>query len=192
MEPGTENFLKSLYEEKLRHKEHRNGFVIRKLFFIIALLGIGSTSIHENVNLHFLLYFVPFVAQAYDLYIFAEDFKVKRIGVFLLFKCDSTCLDEKEWEAWVSSNREPLATHASMMLTLLSLFAAGMVLYFKYRPAYFSVQFYFITGWFVAGVLATLGVYQYEKHLKAILEKTGQAASHDAYANKLLNKNLSP
>jgi len=76
-------FLNKLDEEKFKHKEHRHEFVKQKLMYIIGLFSIGSLNTGDQIDLSVLLYFVPFVALAYDVFIFSEDFKVKRSGVYI-------------------------------------------------------------------------------------------------------------
>lgn len=77
------DFLNLLYEEKLKHKEHRHEFVKHKMVFTITLFGLGSVNFNDIANAGILLYLVPFVALAFDVYILSEDFKVKRIGLFI-------------------------------------------------------------------------------------------------------------
>jgi len=133
-------FMKCLYEEKNIHKNHRFKLIQRKLLFIGALLGFGSLhSLDATLNLNFrmLLYLVPFIAIAYDIYILAEDFKVKRVGAFISRENANICPDEKLWERFVRDNREPLAAFGTILLTVLaSLFAVvlnlkGLLSYFE-------------------------------------------------------------
>jgi hypothetical protein len=126
----TEEFLQNLYEEKLKHKEHRMSFVVQKLLFTIGLFGLGSITI-PTINSDLLLYLIPFVALAYDLYIYAEDFKIKRIGIFIRNQSLTASADEQHWEQWVAQRREPLAATASFLLTLVALCAAALAIYFK-------------------------------------------------------------
>jgi hypothetical protein len=155
--PTNENrnaaFLESLYEEKLRHKDHRHTFVVQKLLFIIGLFGLGVLEIkgggEHNIlfNNGFLLYLVPFVALAYDVYIFAEDFKVKRVGLFVRTRAKMTGVDEMAWEKWVSSHREGMAERASKALTWIA-FITSIILIFLLRSTdpfnWGNSVFYFI------------------------------------------------
>ncbi|MCA9377245.1 hypothetical protein KC685_04995 [Candidatus Dojkabacteria bacterium] len=126
-------FLESLHEEKLKHKEHRVQFVKQKLLFTIGLFSIGALKQinlgGSNVELSDLLLFVPIVALAFDIYIFAEDFKVKRIGIYIFEKCNPSKA-EKNWEDWLSQpkHREKTALFASVMLTVVALIASFLVL----------------------------------------------------------------
>ena len=73
------------------------------------------------------------MAIAYDIFILAEDYKIKRIGAFLLGKCEkSLCFDEMQWELFVKNNREKWAEYGTILLTVLS-FIAATVIYLYYR-----------------------------------------------------------
>jgi len=92
------DFLNNLYEEKLLHKKNRHEYVKQKLIFIIGLFSLGSLKTIEavsKIDLSILLYFIPYVASAYDIYIAAEDFKVKRIGTFIRRDAGEQCKEEK-------------------------------------------------------------------------------------------------
>lgn len=129
------SFLDHLREEKLQHKQHRIDLVKQKLIFMVGLFGIGSIKIATlgdgaEIGVYQLLLLVPMVAFAFDIYIFAEDFKVKRVGDFILNKCEATIsLEEKKWEEWLSipQNRERLASMGSGILTFLLLIAATII-----------------------------------------------------------------
>jgi hypothetical protein len=140
-------FMKYLYEEKNIHKGHRFSLVQRKLFFIGTLLGFGSLSILRDdsyINFSILVYLVPFMAIAYDIFIFAEDYKVKRVGAFLRNKCKNTCQDEKKWESFVYNNREPLAVFGTVFLTILAFFAAVVILIINSKIDYWSIALFLI------------------------------------------------
>jgi hypothetical protein len=125
-------FMECLYKEKNIHKNHRFSLVQRKLLFIGALFGVGSISLFNDkgVNFSSIVLLVPFIALAYDIFIFAEDFKVKRIGLFIRTLCINTCRDEKDWEIFVNRNRETMARHGTTLLTFLSFAMAAIFLYF--------------------------------------------------------------
>lgn len=123
-------FLNELHEEKLRHKQHRVEFVKQKLFYTIGLFGIGSlktitSEVPSQIEFYQLFYLTPLVALAFDIYIFAEDFKVKRVGIFILSKCNPS-IEELRWEKWLSvpENRERMALVGSMILTFIILISA--------------------------------------------------------------------
>ena len=163
----SSEFLNNLYEEKIKHKEHRHQFVKNKLLFIISLFSIGSLKNiggDFNINLSILLYFIPIVALSYDVYIFSEDFKVKRIGVFIRNYCDSKCNDENKWENWltISTNRENLALIASLALTIIAFFASLMILLmFNEDPFIFNLK---LLLWFISCSLLIAIVFVYALH----------------------------
>jgi len=121
-------FLKHLREEKLAAEELRGTYILRKLAYATALLGVGSLSI-ERFKLSFLLYLVPLVAFAFDLYILAEDYSVKRFGAFLGSRSTDTL--ERRWEKWIAQNRDPFAPFAMPLLTTLLFLGAAAVIWFE-------------------------------------------------------------
>lgn len=121
-------FLSHLQNEKLKTQEVRAGFVSRKLIFTTTLLGVGTLKA-EEIYLNLLLYLVPFVTLSFDLYILAEDYSVKRIGKFLELKSASPL--EKEWERFVSKNRDPFALFSMSFLTTLLTIGAAIIIGIK-------------------------------------------------------------
>ena len=121
-------FLKHLREEKLAAEDLRGKYTLRKLAYATALLGVGSLSI-ERLDLSFLLYLVPLVAFAFDLYILAEDYSVKRFGAFLGSRSTDTL--EQHWEKWIAQNRDPFAPFAMPLLTTLLFLGAAAVIWFE-------------------------------------------------------------
>ena len=146
MDSHNVEFFKKLYEEKLKHKEHRHIFVVQKLLFIIGLFGVGmyNSKIGDKgeipLQTSLLLWLIPFVCAAYDTYIFAEDYKVKRIGLFVRMqlqkqKIKEILLEELNWEKFVSNYREPHAAKASLWLSIISSIAAALIIFFIWRPS---------------------------------------------------------
>jgi hypothetical protein len=128
-------FLEQLYNEKELHKQHRHGYVVQKLTFVTALFGLGSLAV-RGTELTPLLFLVPVVALCFDIYIFAEDYKVKRIGAFIkevkkvrVGDCVSDI--EYEWELYASRYREPFAWRASLITTVAVYIASGAVLWWR-------------------------------------------------------------
>ena len=161
MDERSRMFLNNLYEEKIRHKEHRHTFVMHKLLFTIGLFGLGTLNKFPNlassaqslgqnsIELGLLVYMVPFVATAYDIYIFAEDFKIKRIGAFIRYVCSCSCPDECRWEDWLT--REPSAIWASVGLTVLILLACVTLAYRRKADEFFYI-------WACISVILAMGV----------------------------------
>ena len=121
-------FLKHLHSEKLKAEEARTAYTLKKLAYATALLGIGSLNINiGQIDLSLILYLVPWVAFAFDLYILGEDYSVKRFGAFL--KANSPDALEQLWEKWISQNRDPFAPLAMPVLTTLLLLGAATVIW---------------------------------------------------------------
>jgi hypothetical protein len=138
--PNETEFLKHLRSEKLKAEEARTTYTLRKLAYTTTLLGLGSLNIDigqvtgtgnitavGNIHLGLLLYLAPWVALAFDLYILAEDYSVKRFGVFLWE--NSPDVLEQGWEKWVSENRDPFAPIAMPALTTLLLIGASLIIW---------------------------------------------------------------
>jgi len=127
MEESVSGFLKSLREEVIHHKDKRATFVLQKLVSVAALFGLGSGKL-GSINLPMLLFTVPFVSLALDVYISAEDYKVKRIGTFFRIYRYATPA-ERNWERFVNQHREPVAVWASLVLTAIAALASAFVLH---------------------------------------------------------------
>jgi hypothetical protein len=141
-ERKLEIFIQNLYAEISLHKSKRTTFILQKLAFITAIFGVASIQLFTNraqvdivvlpmQNL-WILYIIPIMALAYDIYIYAEDYKVKRIGAFIRTNSimqDTMCSGELEWQKYVEDGRrEPLATYATMMLTIILSLAAFLIM----------------------------------------------------------------
>jgi hypothetical protein len=119
-------FSECLRQEILHHKEKRSTFILQKLAFMTSLFGVGFLKTND-FNLYRLFYVIPLVAVAYDVFISAEDFKVKRAGMFI--RRNAICFTECElkWEIFVNTNREPWAAYASLVLTIISFLASAVI-----------------------------------------------------------------
>ena len=157
-------FLQRLRVEALHHKEKRTNFVLQKLAFVVALFGIvvlrTPTMVRTPVSLlddfYWLLYALPFVALAYDVYICAEDYKVKRIGAFFRTSTHvGAC--EREWEAYVNDRREALSAWASVFLSSVTIAAPALVLPFVLRK---GVGIWFYT-WLVSSIGSLVFLFVY-------------------------------
>jgi hypothetical protein len=98
-------FHQYLYEEKLKHKEQRFTLITTKIIFVASLFGLSSVSFaHSLGRMHYLLILVPVLCFSTDIYIKAEDYKVKRIGKFLrtiLGSTDNQRPQELMWEEFL-------------------------------------------------------------------------------------------
>jgi hypothetical protein len=111
MDKETTEFLKRLYDEIIHHKDKRATFVLQKLVAIAFLFGLGLQE-SDNYSFTNILFVVPFVSLTLDIFIFAEHYKVKRIGSFLrIYRFAS--IAERNWEKFVQAHRESGAMVAS-------------------------------------------------------------------------------
>ena len=177
-------FISHLRAEKLKAQDTRGTYTEKKLAYATALLGfgalgtnLGQLSALGSINLGLLLYLVPVVALAFDLYILGEDYSVKRIGAFLARKTTDPL--EKEWEAWAAKNRDPFAPLAMPILTSALLLASVFILWVGNSTA--TVGFWI---WLGVMVVLTWGLYGYyvlrKRRIPNIVEPTAGLSRHDA------------
>lgn len=178
-EPNATEFLKHLRSEKLKAQEARTAYTLRKLAYATTLLGLGSFNIEikpdpaiGSINLGWLLYLTPWVAIAFDLYILAEDYSVKRFGAFL--GQNSPDALEQQWEKWVSKYRDPFAPFAMPALTTLLLIAAALIIWIGEAakgPAFW--------GWLIVTSSTTWILYLFYRWLRKRAH-TGAELARDA------------
>lgn len=164
--PDATEFLKHLRSEKLKAEEARTTYTVNKLAYATALLGLGSLNIDigqiaavGQINLGYLLYLAPWVALAFDLYILAEDYSVKRFGAFL--GKNSPDALEQGWEKWVSQNRDPFAPFAMPALTTLILIGAAIIL--RVGGSAEGLTFW---AWLILTLLVTWILYLFYRRLR--------------------------
>jgi integrase len=172
MEESVSKFLESLREEVIHHKDKRATFVVQKLVSIAALFSLGSGQF-GSVNFPLLLFTVPFVSLALDVYISAEDYKVKRIGTFFRIYRYATPA-ERDWERFVNQHRERVAVWASLTLTAIAVLASAFVLYVQNSaigatniPLWPEIFW----GWAFVAAALTAGVFFYYSRLMGKLPK---------------------
>lgn len=114
-------------------KGYRHDFVLRKFAFGTVLLGAGSFTavIPKEAEFVFaqLLYLVPVIAIAFDLYILTEDYRIKRAGEFIKSKNSGSDEPEQQWEAFAHKAPNHGSTVAFSLVTLLFLIGATIVLW---------------------------------------------------------------
>ena len=191
-------FVEQLYKEKEIHKEHRHNLLIKKLIFVTSLFGIGSIGL-KFTDLIILLFFIPYVAVCFDIYIFSEDFKVKRIGYYIILLksnyyeglpkfinepifeteiAEAICYLEAYWERWVENFREPWASKASFIISLVATLIAAFLLaigvfyisienYYKYKELMLII---FIIWFLIAIFTITLVFIQYQNLMKRLFK----------------------
>jgi hypothetical protein len=177
--PRAEKFLEQLCNEKEMHKEHRHALVLRKLTFIIGLFGLGTLGF-KDISFMPLLFLVPAIALCYDVFIFAEDFKVHRIGKFVRDKArvKDKPLDvaqpfskvELDWELWLceADRREPLGYWASLVITCLASGACVAIVWRRTETPNF-VKGYLLGVWTIAVLVGIILIFRYCRNLQAKL-----------------------
>lgn len=121
-------FLTALHQEKIHTQEERADYVKAKLIFVSALFGLGSIKIGD-LTVAMLLYFIPFVAIGYDLYIHAADKSIKKIGAFLRDEPEAETSDgEKKWEQISSLCRDRSARITNTLFSTLVTIASAIYL----------------------------------------------------------------
>lgn len=161
--PGS--FIDRLYNEKELHKEQRHKHVIHKLILSSTFFGIGQFTA-DPFLLHLFLYIVPFIALVHDIYIFAEHYKVQRVGVFLRnLESPWICKEEKDWENLAHDFPEKRAKWASFGYTWMLILFTATVIYIKdVQPQNIPAEVFYI--WLVLSGAATLGVFGFSVNLK--------------------------
>ena len=120
-------FLNRMHEEKLASQKRRSEFNIKKFVFIGALFTVGAAKLPEEIDLSLILYIVPLISICFDLYILGEDYGIKRIGGFISLNYQNTI--DSNWEDWVGKKRDPFATFAVPLLSLVILVACCAILW---------------------------------------------------------------
>ena len=119
------DFLDQLRVEITEEKKKRTDFVKAKITFIVSLLGIGSISFNESLQTKFLFYILPLIGFFFDLYIWGENFGIKRAGRFIK-KSPEVSSEEKIWETSIQLHRDRYSYIAGVVSSILILFAATM------------------------------------------------------------------
>lgn len=120
-------FLKRIHDEKMESQKRRADFNIRKFIFIGALFTLGAAKLPKEFDLTLILYIVPFISLCFDLYILGEDYGIKRIGGFVKQNYEDTI--DSTWEEWVGERRDPFATFAVPLLSIIVLFSCCAILW---------------------------------------------------------------
>ena len=128
----TTPFATKLRDEIEATQKRRHDFILKKFTFGGTLLGLGSLSVPvslgKSITLAPLLYIVPLLAIAYDIYIVAEDYGIKRAGAFLRLQDVPTENSERMWERFVSRYDRSLAPFGFFIATMTFLLAASLLI----------------------------------------------------------------
>ena len=98
-----------------------------KIAFVSALLGFGGSDFKQIGSLYQALYVVPLFTTFFDLLIIGEHFSVRRVGTFL--RLCSPNDSERVYESFVGKNRDVFFKLGSVGFTLISYFAAVVLLW---------------------------------------------------------------
>ena len=168
---GAIGFLAQLRQEVLLHKEKRATFVLSKLATIVLLFVLGAVQV-DGIENRWLLYALPFVALAFDVYISAEDFRVKRVGAFLRAYADVP-RGERDWERFVSQHRAQGALATTFIVTALVALGSGGLLWAQALEtgswALFGSTWLVWAIWLVAVIALLVGVTSCHRRLIARL-----------------------
>jgi site-specific recombinase XerC len=163
---GT-GFLGQLRQEILLHKGQRATFILSKMAFVALLFALGAIQV-DGMESRWLLYALPFVALAFDVYISAEDFKVKRVGAFLRAYV-GVSRSEHDWERYVSRHRAQGMLATTFAVTVIVALGAGGVLWAQVSDAGLvavPLSSWGVWGTWLALVAALLaGAYVYHRQL---------------------------
>ena len=158
------DFLKDLRAEINATQERRSAYIHQKFLFVVGLLGVGTISVTGEIETLWVLYLAPLVAFSFDLYIYGEDFGVKRAGAFFRKASTEAPQNEKDWEQFVKKNRDPLSYLAGVFLSMLVLLGAAVGLWAQGRES----GLYWV--WIAVNLAAIVGLRLYRQRL-ARLEK---------------------
>jgi len=124
------DFLNHLRQEKLNTQKSRFEFIRLKFILVVGLFGIGNWKFTEFSENYLLLYLVPFVGFAIDLYIHGENFAIRRIGYFVreIEKCIPV---ERAWELYVDKNRDRYTRAGIYVVSILLFISTFLILQLK-------------------------------------------------------------
>lgn len=155
-------FIKSLHEEKIRTQSERAAYVTSKFAFITGLFGLGALQF-GTIDFSMLLYFIPFVAIGYDLYLRAADLSIKKIGAFLRGHPKAgTAEVEVAWEKFSASHRDRLARFASSLFTYILIIAAAAYVMVRAEGSRTTIFYIGFAAWLVVSL--TLNVLLWKSH----------------------------
>ena len=155
------DFLKELRSEIEATQVRRASYVRAKLVFVVSMIGAGSISI-VKAETTILLYLVPFVAYIFDLYVFSEDYGIRRAGAFIQ-ESKETPREEILWERTVKENRDPFSKIAGIGSSMLVLIIAACLLYEEGITQSYC-------WWLFANVLILFGVWVYGGYIDKKLD----------------------
>ncbi len=178
------DFLKELRDEIGRSQDRRTTYIKYKLMFNVSLLGIGSASIiNSSTNklmISSLLYIVPLVGLVFDLYIFGEDFGVKRAGAFIK-NSGEAAFTETLWEKFVEKNRDWYSYVANPVSSLLIVAGATFGI-LKSKPnlilftLWLLVSIFFASFGFFYIIIQKIMASSYDRKIELLKEELNNSA----------------
>jgi hypothetical protein len=124
------DFLNHIRQEKMETQQRRFALIKLKFLLIVGLFGVGNWKFSDPAENYLLLYLVPFIAFAIDLYVHGENFAIRRIGFFVREISDPICI-ERAWELFVDENRDRFTQIGINVVSGLVFAATLFILQFK-------------------------------------------------------------
>ena len=124
------DFLIHIRQEKLDSQKRRHDFTKLKFLLVVGLFGVGSWKITGSSDNYLLLYLIPFVGYAIDLYVHGENFGIRRIGYFVK-EVNVHIPIERQWECFVDKNRDQFTRIGTFVISVLIFNGTLFVLHYK-------------------------------------------------------------
>lgn len=124
------DFLNHIRQEKLDSQQRRYEYTKLKFLIVVGLLGVGNWKFSDGSENYLLLYLVPFVGFAIDLYVHGENFGIRRIGYFLKEVSEHIAM-ERAWELFVDRNRDQFTRLSINVVSGLVFIGTFFILQFK-------------------------------------------------------------
>ena len=149
-----ESIIDKLRNEINLSKTHRHNFIMKKFSVIALLLGAGSIKLTKigsetNINFDSLLILAPLIAIAFDLFIIAEEIRIKRAGTFIRENKSLNATNPIEvcWERFCNQNSNKFGIYPSIFVSSLIMFFCCVMLYTSQTiPKLLIVEYILIFG----------------------------------------------
>lgn len=124
------DFLNHIRQEKIESQKRRYEFTKLKFWLVVGLFGVGNWKFSDGSENYLLLYLIPFVGFAIDLYVHGENFGIRRIGYFVREVTEHVNI-ERAWELFVDRNRDQFTRIGINVISGLVSIGTFFVLQFK-------------------------------------------------------------
>jgi len=118
----AQSVFERIREEIANTQKQRYQFYVLKISFVTGLLGFGAFRVREISSYYSVLYLVPLVSVFFDFLIMGEHVSIRRLGTFLRLHSDEP--EERDFEVFVTENRDRFITIGLLGFTFLSWIAA--------------------------------------------------------------------